>query len=256
MSLASTDIVIYGSANMPEDGVSTVGGAIDTATRIIPDSASLFNSLSDKVDIVSSNSGDTTQTVTITGLLASGVRTSETLSLNGTTTVNGTNTYARLEKVVASGSHTGTITFKKHTGGSTITSMESGVLTIRRPFYGDFADASGGSSHTYYEKCFAKNTNGTSALLPVGGQSAAQVSITDGTGLIQFGLAGSVNDSLTTTNRTTAPSGISFGTSAVNIPGTNLNAGDAIGIWMSLTLSAGTAAAVNTFTLTTSGTTA
>jgi hypothetical protein len=245
MSLASSDLIFYGSANMPENGSSTVGGAIDTTTRVDPSSTSLFNSMSGgKVDIASSNAGDTTQTVTITGRSSAGSIISETLSLNGTTTVNGTNTYDRLMKVVVSGAHTGTITLTKH-GGSTICSLLTGELTMRRPFYSDAADAGGGSSRTFYEKIFLKNTNGTFAALSLQVTLSANPS-----GFIQFGLAASVGDSLTTTNNTTAPAGISFGTGAVNCPGTDLQPGIAIGIWISETLAAGTAAGVNTFTLT------
>ena len=35
MSVSASDIVVYGSANMPEDDSSTSGGAIDTATKVI-----------------------------------------------------------------------------------------------------------------------------------------------------------------------------------------------------------------------------
>ena len=35
MSVSSSDIIVLGSANMPENDSSTSGGAIDTATKII-----------------------------------------------------------------------------------------------------------------------------------------------------------------------------------------------------------------------------
>ena len=61
MSVSASDIVVYGSANMPEDDSSTSGGAIDTATKVI------FTDISatDSVECVSDNAGDTTQTITI-----------------------------------------------------------------------------------------------------------------------------------------------------------------------------------------------
>jgi hypothetical protein len=253
MSVATTDLIWYGSANMDEADGSTQGGAIDATVRVIPDSSSLFNALSNgKVDIVSSNSGDNSQTVTIYGRNASGSIVSEALSLNGTTTVNGTLTYDRLEKIVISASHTGTVTVTAHTGGTTIVAIESGVTTIRRPFYNISADVGAGSSRTYYEKFFLKNTNGTNALL--GAQIILQA---DPSSVMSFALDSAVNGTTTSTNRQTAPaSGTgSFSTSAKNVPGTDLAAGDKVGVWWSLTLAAGTAATKTTFTARVSGST-
>lgn len=251
MSVASTDLVWYGSANMDETDGSTQGGAIATTVRIVPDSASLFNSLSNShVDIVSSNSGDNTQTVTIKGRSSTGSFVSEALSLNGTTTVNGTVTYDRLEKIVISASHTGSVTVTKHTGGATIATIETGVTTLRRPFYNVSADVSAGSQRIYYEKAFAKNNNGSNALL------GATISLaSDASGDISFALETSTGGSGTSTNRQTAPgSGVTaFGTSAITLntatSGTaDLATSTAIGVWFALTLAAGAAAAVTTTT--------
>ncbi len=250
-SVASTDLVWYGSANMDEADGSTQGGAIATTVRIVPDSASLFNSLSStKVDIISSDAGDNSQTVTVTGRSSTGSFTSEAMSANGTSTVNGTVNYDRLEKIVISASHAGTITVTAHTGGTTIVAIETGVTTIRRPFYNVSADVSAGSQRIYYEKVFAKNKNSTNALLGATISKAA-----DPTGFITFALETSTGGTGTSTNRQTAPgSGVTgFGTSAITLntatSGTaDLAASTAIGVWFALTLAAGTAATVSTFT--------
>jgi hypothetical protein len=250
MPLAASDIKIYGSANHPENDSGTAGGAIDTTVRFVPDSASLFNSLGDTVEVFSSAAGDTTQTVTVTGRNAGGEIVSEPLALAGTSVVNGATVFASILKIVVSASHAGTITVRKATGDATIVAIEPGVLSIRRPFYDVAADAAGGSERKRYEKVFVKNTHGTLALL--GAQILEQA---DAEAQIAFALAASKNDSGTSANRATAPAGLTFDSSAKNVPGGNLAAGEAIGVWLELTLPAGDPPTVATYTLRVSGTT-
>lgn len=246
MSVTSAELLVYGSADMDVlgDG-TTIGGAVTTSTIVVPTSASLFNALSDsKVDVVSSNTGDNSQTLTVTGRSDAGSFVLEVISLNGTTLVNGTLTYNRLEKAVLSATCVGTITVTAHTGGTTIFTMAPGVTTMVRPFYNVSADVSGGSQRIYYEKLFFKNTDSTNALL------AAQVSLSaNPTGDISFWVVTSgVNDTGTTTNRQTAPSGSTFSGTQQGTATTDLAAGAAQGVWFALTLAAGTAATVSTFT--------
>jgi hypothetical protein len=251
MSVSSTDLIWYGSAVMAEVDGTTQGGAIDLTTIVVPASSSLFNAMSDgKVDIVSSSTSDNSQTVTIYGRTDAGSIVSEALSLNGTTTVNGTLTYNRLEKIVMSATAVGTITITAHTGATTIGTLVPGVKTLRRPFYNVSADVSGGSQRIYYEKLFIKNTNGSNALL--GAQVIKQA---DPTGDFTFWVVGSVNDSGTSTNRQTAPGGSTFSSSAQGTATTDLASGAAQGVWWALTLAAGTAATTTTFTPRISGST-
>jgi len=250
MSIASTDIIIYGSANMPEADGSTTGGAIDTGVRLV------FSDISanDTVEVLSSNVGDTTQTVTVTGRNVAGSIVSDVLSLNGTTVVNGVVSFERILKIVINASHAGTITLRKASDNVTIATIESGVLTIRRAFYNVAADASGGSTRTYYEKCFVKNTHGSLSLLNctiVEGSDG-----TEGVGAdVTFDLEDAVNDNNSSVSRTTAPTGMlgTFTDSSKTCPGNDLAAGSAIGVWLKLSLPAGTAAQNTTFTLTTNG---
>lgn len=253
MSIVSSEIIIYGSANMQDTDSGTQGGAIDTTTRVV------FTDISaaDTVEVLSDNAGDTTQTVTVTGRLATGVITTDVLSLNGTTVVNGVVTFERILKVVISASHAGTVTLRKASDNVTIVAIETGVLTIRRPFYNAVANATGGASKDYYEKCFIKNTHGTLSLL-----NAAVVESSDATESVgadvTFDLESAVGGSNTSTNRLTAPSGGgmlgSFTDASKNVPGTNLAAGASIGCWLKLTLPAGTATQGNAiFVLNTSG---
>lgn len=245
MSVTAAELIFFGSADMPQDSVSTTGGAIDLTTYVIPSSTTLWNTLNDKVDYLSSNAGDTSQTVTVTGRNSAGSFVSETKTLNGTSVVNGVQVFERIEKIVISGAHTGSVTVEQHTGPVTLAVLPSGVLTMRRPFYNVTAQATGGSSNVYYEKIFAKNTDSTLSLL-----AAQVVETANPSSDIAFALANSVNDSETTVNNLTSPVSVTaFGTTPINVPGTDLAAGAAIGIWLQLTLAAGAAAAKSSVTM-------
>lgn len=249
MSVTAAELIFYGSASMPEDSSTTCGGAIDTTTYVIPSSATLWNTLNDTVDYVSSAAGDTTQTVTVYGRLSTGSLTSEAKTLTGTTPVAGSVIFERIEKVVVSGAHTGTVTVSQHTGSVALAALPTGILTLRRPFYNVSADVSTGSARIFYEKIFSKDTDSTLALL------AAQVAETaNPSGDITFALATSVNDTESTANNLTAPASVTaFNTSTKNVPGTDLQPGSRIGIWLALSLSAGAAAAKSTVTMQVSG---
>lgn len=138
------------------------------------------------------------------------------------------------------------------------------VTQNRRPFYNVASDVTGGSNRTYYEKIFVVDTNTTTALTVASVIKQADPS----SGTLQFALTNSLNDTGTITNRQTAPatgitafsSGSAPQTIAVpspqNLPsGAAPNAAGAQGIWLSLSLSAGLAAAKTSFTLRVTGTT-
>ena len=76
----------------------------------------------DTIDIVSSSTSDTTQTVTVTGYDTNGIKYSEEYSLNGTTTVSGTTTFdaGNPIKVSKSAVTVGNITVTENSGGSTL----------------------------------------------------------------------------------------------------------------------------------------
>jgi len=247
MTISSTDIVYYASASMPEDNSTTSGGAIDTTTYVIPSSSSLWNSLSDTVEVLSSAAGDNTQTVTIYGRLATGVSTSDVISLNGTTVVAGAVTFDRINKIVVSGAHTGTITVRKATGDTTLASLPTGILASRRMFLNATADVSTGSSRDYYEKIFIKNTHGSLSLL-----GATVQENSDPSSNIAFNIDNAVNGTTSVASRlNTVPSSqnASFDSADKTVPGTNLAAGAAIGVWLKLTLAAGASPSTSTYTL-------
>ena len=99
MSVLPSDIVVYGSANMPEtDGVVT-GGAIDFTRRVaFYDIAPAGN-----VDVISSSASDTATKITYFGRDPTGVIQSQTLTLNGQTWVTGSQPLERLLYAALSG---------------------------------------------------------------------------------------------------------------------------------------------------------
>lgn len=251
MPVAASDLILYGSANMPESDSGSAGGAIDLTTRVIPDSYTLFNSISVNLAMYSSNGADT-MNVTVYGRLASGTLTSETKALSGLTPVLFTTDFTRLEKIVLASTAAGTVSIVLAPGtgtdpADTVVDIESGVTTIRRMFYSVAADIDTGSTRTYYEKCFLKNTHGSLAAL---GLAISEAS--DPSGQFDFALEDAADDNESVADRTTAPTGITgdgFSSTAKNIPDTDLDAGSAQGIWLKLTLPAGDTATVTTLGL-------
>lgn len=81
------------------------------------------------VRVESDNAGDTTQTVTIYGLDGSNNAVSETLTLNGTTEVVGTQSFAKVIAAQKSAATTGTITVEDTVLPTTLFTLAPGTLT-------------------------------------------------------------------------------------------------------------------------------
>jgi hypothetical protein len=93
MSVWPGEVIIYGSADMPEADSATNGGAVDL-TRLVSFSDMATNGF---VDWVSSSASDTAVRAVISGLDASGIQqTPAFVTLTGTTKVNGSQTFNRL----------------------------------------------------------------------------------------------------------------------------------------------------------------
>lgn len=239
MSVAASDLVLYHAATQSDTDVGTVGGAIDTLRR--PDFTQA--TAADTVEAVSSSAGDTTQTVTVECRKADGTVVSETKTLTGTTaiifSVNGA--IDRILKVELSATCAGTVTVRKSVAGATYRTIPVGErgfsMTMRK------GASSGAGIVNYYSKTFWKNTNGSNALLGATISESA-----DPSGVFTHGVATSVNDSGTTTTRLTAPGGVTIDGTAKAIPGTDLAAGAAIGVWLNMTLATNNAAIRSTYT--------
>jgi hypothetical protein len=245
MAISASDILFYAAANKPIDDVSTGGGAIDPDERVV------FTDLASPaaVEALSSNGGDTTQTLTVYGRKADGSFVSESVALDGTNVVSFSTigTLERVERALLDGDAAGTVTLRVASGGATVGTIPAGERGFRRLFINAISDPS--SPKPYYEKIFIKNAHGSLALL-----SAIVTESADPSGKVTFCLAASVDDSATNTDRLTSPGGSdlldpdTFDGGPQSVPGTNLAAGSAIGVWVKLSLSAAEAPIKSTWT--------
>src|ERR1700730_2255831 len=99
MSLPPSDIVVYGSADMPETDGATIGGAVDFTRRV----AFYDITPAGSVDIISSSSSDTATRIAYSGRDSTGVIQSQTLILNGQSWVTGSQSLERLLYAALSG---------------------------------------------------------------------------------------------------------------------------------------------------------
>lgn len=133
MSVLPSDIVYYGSANMPVADGTTAGGAVDFTKRVS------FVSLASTgtVDYVSSSASDTAATITVTGRDSTGVVVTETKTLTGTTPVNGAQSFGRILEAAAGGttavgdiaaiSHTAIVTGTAQAGAAQTTAASASI---------------------------------------------------------------------------------------------------------------------------------
>lgn len=245
MPVADTDIVAYAAINKPTDDSSTNGGAIDVDERIV------FTDLAanDDVEVVSDNAGDT-MNITVTARNAAGQTVQETVALNGTTAVilSTMGVVQRIQRALLASDAAGTITVRRSVAGATIGTIPPGERGFRRLFINAVSDP--GGAKNYYEKFFLKNTHATLAAL-----GATVTQSADPTGLVTHLLAAAKDDSATSTNRITAPSAANtldpdtFDDNSKAVPGTDLGAGEAIGVWLRLALGTAEAPFDSTYTV-------
>ena len=99
MSVLPSDIVVYGSAYMPETDGSPIGGAVDFSRRV----AFYDVTPTGNVDVISSSSSDTATKIAYYGRDSTGAVQSQTLILNGQSWVTGSQSLERLLYAVLSG---------------------------------------------------------------------------------------------------------------------------------------------------------
>jgi hypothetical protein len=128
------------------------------------------------------------------------------------------------------------------------------VKAITRVFATAAADVPGGSQRVFYEKIFAVNNNITTALTPVspnsgvGFQLASNSPVLTGGVLLDLGIETSFNGTASVANRQSAPGALGFTTQPANVfapspgnlaPGASPNTANSIGLWLRLTVPAG-----------------
>jgi len=115
MSVLSSDIVVYGSANMPEADGATVGGAVDFTKRC----AWYDLSANDTIDAVSSSSSDTATKVQVLARSATGVAvTSTAATLAGQSPITNVGSLGTVERLLAAVLTGGAIAGLANPGGS------------------------------------------------------------------------------------------------------------------------------------------
>jgi hypothetical protein len=234
MPIATTDLVQFASANMPDIDTGSSGGAIDTLRRA--DFTQI--AANDTIQALSSSAGDT-MNLTVEGRNAAGQVVSETKALTGTTAIT-FSTLATVERVLKAdlaSAPAGTVTVRRTTGAVLIRT----IPVAERGFMGLFRKASSDpvSIKNYYTKVFWKNIHGSLSLLGATVKQSA-----DPDSRVTHLLAATVGDSATSTNRVTAPAAVdtqdpdTFDDTDKAVPGTDLAAGAAIGVWLRLQLPA------------------
>jgi hypothetical protein len=229
---AAADLVLYASANMPDADAGTNGGAIDLLRYL--DFVQI--AANDDIEVVSSSASDT-QNCTIVARTPSGSIIQETKALTGTTAAI-FSTLGVVERVLSmelASNSVGTVTVRRSVAGATLRAIPPGKRGFLMPFRKAASSPSG--TVNYYAKGFWKNEHGSQALL-----SAVVKQNADPDSRITHLLANAVDDTATSTNRITAPSAANtqdpdtFDDSDKNVPGGDLAAGAAIGVWFRLQL--------------------
>lgn len=244
MSITTADLNAYGSANRPKDDTTTSGGAIDDQRRPV------FTPLTaNSVLAVNSDYTTDTRTVNIEGRDSTGAIQTEGVALTGTTPVAGSQVWERIQDVFAASADAApTVTVRQGIAGALIGTIPPNEFGFFRMFQRSASEA---SQTQRYEKLFWRNDHPTLTL------NDAKVTLTaDPSAKIEIGLATAKDDSGSVANRESAPGGVSFVDDGVaqNVPTTILAAGEAIGVWVRMTLAANDSPVKSTFTTQLSGT--
>jgi len=249
MSITAAELIAFASANMPDTDSGTNGGAIDLLRRV--DFTQI--AANDDIEVISTSASDT-QNCTITARNAAGSVVTETKALTGTTAAifSTLGVVERVLQVELASAAVGTITVRRSVAGATLRTIpatERGFMALFRKTSSDPS-----STKNYYTKIFLKNTNATLSLL-----SATVKQNADPDARITHLLGAAVDGTTTSTNRVTAPATAdtqdpdTFDDTDKTVPGTDLAAGAAIGVWLRLQLPAGDAAHRTTYTVELSG---
>ena len=242
MPLAASDIQWWAASVFPiDDSIQNIGGGIDLTKKIIFTRLGTLSTL----EMLSSDAGDTTQTVTVYYLDAAGVLQSDTKTLNGVSVVAFTGNMLTFLRCVKSAGTTGTVTIRKASAGATIVTLEPTVLGAQMPHYNPLIDQS--AEKVYVDKVFVKNTHATIALT-----LATLAIVADPQSTITFALEAALNGTGTNgagNNRQVLPSGFTFDTTTKSLAnGGILTAGAAQGFWIKKLLTAAKAPFDDTYT--------
>lgn len=213
MSVSSTDIKFYATTNIPTADTGTLGGAIDTANEITDDQTGKLIVLPyanpdggadkpyyGKIHVKNTNATDdlTTATIYIANLLQDPPSTG-VIGITTVATGDDDTKYVRVYFENAVGTPTYEDVVLPSTPGTTYTTGQA--LLNRRIAVGLHLVSDDTITTASGDITIARGTT-TLGIIPEGGYNA--------TGRIDIGLASTLDDTATTTNRVTAPGGITF----------------------------------------------
>ncbi len=132
-SAIAADAVYNVNDNYDVDGwhVCVVDDDIDATAELVTELDTTYLQLTtsyDTLEVLSSDAGDTTQTVTVYGIDNNGKKCSDTFDLNGTNVVDGSQYFQFVDYAVVDAECEGTITIRRATGDTFIVSIPAGQL--------------------------------------------------------------------------------------------------------------------------------
>lgn len=244
MSIVASDLILYASADTPEDDAAQAGGAIDQLRRLD------FTQIAadDDIEAISDNAGDT-QSMELDARNLAGAIVTEVETMNGTTAVifATLGVIERVLKFELASVAIGNVEIRRSVAGPTVRTVPVGERGFEIFFY-DSASESGATIR--YQKAFYLNDHATLTL------NNAQIQLTaDPEAIMDFALGTAKDDSETTADRTTAPSAVSsFDDTQKSVPGTTLEAASRIALWIRMQLIADDTPKRSTFTSELTGT--
>lgn len=245
--IVPSDLVPYNAVNRPEDDVSTGGGARDVDVQ--PGFTQL--AATDDLEVLSDSGADTSQTITVDGRDATGAFVTATGALNGLTPVVLTpaTQFERVLSLLLDGDGAGIITLRRESDAGDVYDIPIAERGASSMF---IAAASEVGAITRYDKMFWLNGHGSLTL------TSAQVQMTvDPANRLRQGVSVSKDDTATIADRTQTPAGITFVADSTqqSVPGTTLESGVAVGVWIEQALLAADPPILDTFTTELAGTT-
>jgi hypothetical protein len=221
MAIASTDLITFGATDRPLTDLTSSGGTVTVLHRPV------FTEFAGNTVVAVVSTGADTRVITVTGRNTTGAVVADGITLTGAVEAVGVVTFERIQTVIAASTHaSNTVIVRMGSGGATVSTIPAMELGFYRMFLNSASDTGPVSR---YEKIFWKNTHATLTL------NAAKVKLTaDPSSRIKIGLAASKNDVVAVAVRTSAPGGVSFVDDNIDIdvPGTTLEAGSVVGVWV------------------------
>lgn len=271
-SITPEELVAYASEDFPglDDDFDNVasGGAINPKMRII------FTDIPSGTDWIKAetSSNDNTGNLVVYGRASDGTKVMQSKALSSKdsgnfTYFNNFGSVSVIERILAviyvpddeNTVAAANINIYTGVGGAYIGTVYQGEKGFTRLFINAYSDINAGKD--YYMKFFWKNRNSTNTLInAIVKEAGESTTTTPNTSLIQFGLASTINDSFSISRRVWDEGIIPTGglsneplttyltiptsnhdnrflqTGQIAVPGSNLPAGAAIGVWLKFRL--------------------